>query len=232
MSYGELLAWIVPLTLLSTLSPMMLVQAAAIRQQHGVRGNLLFLAGIAIVFAVLGVASMGLLGASAENWAEQELASKRVDAVLATLLAGYGSYLVITSLRARRLRGSGLADDGRPGGPAAGHDASPTVSIPKSGLFVFGLLTTATDLTGLPMYISIAQRIGVTAIGWPLKVGTLLTCTAVILSPAWLPMALHHGSGYQHLIDRISRPLAALAHWAALIGSFAGAAALYWHAFS
>lgn len=231
MGYGELLAWIVPLTLLGTLSPMMLVQAATIRQQHGLRGNLLFLSGIGVVFAVLGVASMGLLGASAADWAERELASKRVDAVLATLLAAYGSYLVFTSLRARRERKLSPLPDGQPGGRVIATDDLPAVSIPEKGLFLYGFLTTATDLAGLPIYIAIAQRIGSAAIGWPLKVLTLLVCSVVILSPAWLPMALHHVSGYKNLIERIRRPLAAVSHWSALLGSFAGAALLYWHAF-
>lgn len=231
MGYGELLAWIVPLTLLSTLSPMMLVQAATIRQQHGLRGNLLFLSGIAVVFAALGVASMGLLGASAVDWAERELTSKRVDAVLGTLLVGYGGYLVITSLHARRDRRLDSRTDGRRGGRVTGNDETPPVSIPEKGLFAFGLLSTITDLTGLPIYIAIAQRIGVTEIDWLLKVLTLLACNVVILSPAWLPMALHHSGRYQDLVDRIRRPLAALAHWAALFGCFAGAALLYWHAF-
>ena len=232
MSFAELLVWIVPLTLLSAVSPMMLVQAATIRLQHGLRGNLEFLAGITVVFAALGIAGMGMLGVAAAHWAEAELASKRVDAVLATLLAGYGGYLVVVRLKDR---GSGRHQKPRNAQGAVDIDKAherPPVVIPARGLFFFGLLTTATDLTGLPIYLSIAQKIGAASIGWPLKIATLIGSCAVIVSPAWLPLALHRWEGYQSLVSRVSQPLATLSWWAALLGSFAGAGLLYWHALS
>lgn len=87
-------------------------------------------------------------------------------------------------------------------------------------------------LTGLPIYLSIAQKIGAASLGWPLKIATLIGSCAVIVSPAWLPLALHRRESYRPLVSRVSRPLATLSWWAALLGSLAGAELLCRHALS
>ena len=217
MSFAELLAWILPLTLLASLSPLMLVQSATIELEHGPQGVLQYLAGNVVVMAALGTATMGLLGVAASDWVSRELASKRVDAVLAGLLLVFGLRLLVLTVREHRQ--SAAANSG-------------SVAIPSKGLFTFGLLGAATDLSGLPIYISIAQRIGVTAISWPERAFTLLVVTTIVLCPAWLPLALPRARGLQTIVTRIGRQLSVGTRWATMIGCFLGAGLLALHAFS
>lgn len=217
MSFGQLLAWILPLTLLASLSPLMFVQSATIELEHGPRGVLQYLAGNVVVMAMLGTATMGLLGNEASDWVAGELASKKVDAVLAGLLLVFGLRLLLLTIRERRQ-------------PGVARSAS--VAIPSKGLFTFGMLGAATDLSGLPIYISIAQRIGVSAISWPQRVLTLLAVTAIVFCPAWLPLVLRRRRGFQTLVTKVGRQLSAATRWATLLACFLGAALLGYHALS
>lgn len=216
MTLGQLLLWIVPLALVSMLSPVMFVQASTIQNEHGPKGTWQFLGGNVVVLAVVGTVSVGLFGQAAVNWVGRELASTCVDAVLGVLLLGYGCYLVAVTVRARKH-------------PERGEHQQ--VAIPENGLFAFGLLGAATDATGLALYISIAQRIGAAAISWVTRVILLVLVGAVTLWAAWAPLVLGRMKGFQAVAARISRQLSVITRWTALVGCFLGGTLLLLHAF-
>lgn len=216
MNLGQLLVWIVPLTLVSMLSPVLFVQAATIQNEHGSKGTWQFLGGNVAVLAVVGTASMGLFGQTVSNWVGHELASTFVDAVLGVLLLGYGCYLVLVIVRARNH-------------PERGKHKQ--VAIPAHGIFAFGLLGAASDGTGLALFISIAQHVGGAAISWATRVLILAIVAALTLWAAWLPLVLGRTKGFRDIAARISRQLSVITRWTALAGSFLGGSLLLVHAF-
>jgi hypothetical protein len=97
---------------------------------------------------------MGLMGAATSQLIAADLASCGVDLTLAMVLIAYGAWQVVRSRRERTAMGAshGAKDDALPTG--------------DRGLFAAGLLGMLTNFTTLPLYLSVAQRIGtVTAHG-------------------------------------------------------------------
>jgi hypothetical protein len=169
-----LIADCAPLLALAALSPVMFLNASRITSVRGTSGGLQFAAGGAGVLLVIGMAG-ALLGATAAQVVERELASRSVDVVLAVVLIGYG------------LRQLGRQLSEPPGAHGAG-----TLSVPEAGgpCVVNGVLGMATNITSLPLFLSVAQRLGTSGEPLVLRVLLLLASVLVVALPAWTPVAL------------------------------------------
>lgn len=174
---GALLAHILPVALLAAVSPVMFLNAESVRRTRGLAGSGRFILGNALVLVPLGAAGMGLLGAAAASAASRELASRRVDLVLAVILLGYGSWSLYSFLRKRRQQR--LA--GGPQTPIVPHG---------SGLIAWGALGMVTNFSSLPLYLSAAQRIGAASQAAPVAIVLLALVIGIVLAPTWLPVAI------------------------------------------
>jgi uncharacterized membrane protein YfcA len=93
---------------------------------------------------------MGLMGAATSLLIAADLTSRGVDLALALVLIAYGAWQVVRRRRNRTAAGAS---------PGTKDDALPT----GRALFAAGLLGMLTNFTSLPLYLSVAQRIGTVA---------------------------------------------------------------------
>ena len=216
-SAAQLIAAIAPITVLAAISPVIFLNASTVATNNGFGGGLRFALGNLVVLAALGTASMGLLGASAAGLAARELASRDVDLVLAVLLLAYGAYL---ANKARSAPHPSVAAELPAGDP-----------VPTRGQFPFGVLSMATNFTTLPLYVSVAERLG--AAGQPIvaRVALLVAVTGVVLTPAWLPLALLRLSPDLVRVSPHRRAwVAAGTQIATIVACLIGGTFLLWHA--
>lgn len=89
-SLASLLLYVVPICALAAVSPVLFLNASTIAGRDGARGSRKFLAGNAVVLALVGLPSMGLIGAAGAAFAERELTSSVVDGLLGAVLVAYG----------------------------------------------------------------------------------------------------------------------------------------------
>jgi hypothetical protein len=208
-----LLAYVVPVTLLAAVSPVMFLNASTIATNFGMPGVVRFVSGNALVLAVLAVLSVGLLGAEATRFAEEELASGVVDATLGVLLIAYGVYL----LRHH------LSD------PVTGADQRDQAG--RRGLFTWGLLGMATNYTTLPLFASATQHIGVSRLPLLAITALVLAVMMVVLVPAWAPGALLRLAPAHPLVsDGLRGRVAAGARVISILACFLGGGVLVIHA--
>jgi threonine/homoserine/homoserine lactone efflux protein len=211
---GDLLLTIAPLTLLAAISPIVFLNAAAVTTNEGVPAGVRFLCGNLLVLAAIGTASVGFLGAAAASFAERQLASRGVDAVLGLLLLGYG---VLLLSRHRR---------------ATVPESSPSTSTGRQrGVFTWGMIGMATNFTTLPLYVSVTQRIGASTASGAAQLALMSTATTIVLLPAWLPVVLAHQAPAVLDVRPKARDLVARSTRAASIAACGvGGAVLIWHA--
>lgn len=218
-SFAGLLLWLLPLTLLAMISPVMFLNASTVAANRGPADRWRFVAGNGAVLVVLGVLAMGLLGAALEQ-ATEELFSRRVEAVLGVVMMFFSGAL---------LRGL-LADRDR---QKAGEPA-PVVtepSLPRS-LVGWGALSMITNLTTVALYLAMAQRIGASTLPLVVRIGLLAVVTALVLVPAWGPaVAANRVPAQRRMSERTLRRVS----WWMRVGSFAaslaGALLLLWRGF-
>ena len=210
-----LLVHSVPLLALATLSPVMFLNASRITSVRGAAAGLQFAAGAAGVLLAIGVAG-GLLGAAAAPVVERELASRSVDLALGVVLIGYG----LLQLRRQLSAPSGAADTGGASVPAAGK-----------GCVVNGLLGMATNVTSLPLFLSVAQRLGTSAEPLVVRVLLLLVAVVIVALPAWAPVALARALPSRHdLSPSTEARVQQLTGWVSVGACLLGGALILWRA--
>lgn len=207
-TFGGLLLWLAPLTVLAMISPVVFVNASTVAAHRGPRYRWRFVAGNAAVLVVLGALAMGLLGVAVEEAALRQLSSRWVDGVLGVLLGLLSATLLRGLLADRRSRRAPAVDGVGPvtavlgphGGAAAPPDDGvglPTdparltaeASLPRS-MGGWGALGMITNLTTISLYVAMAQRIGVADLPLLARISVLAVVTALVLAPAWVPMVL------------------------------------------
>ncbi|WOP19370.1 hypothetical protein [Raineyella sp. LH-20] len=216
-STGGLLLWLLPLTVLAMISPVMFLNSSTVAASRGPADRWRFVAGNALVLVVLGALGMGLLGAALEEAATRELDSQRVEAALGLLM------LVVAAALLRGL----LMDRAR---QRAGHPAPVATEphLPRS-LVGWGALSMVTNLTTVPLYLAMAERIGASPIPVAVRIGLLAVVTVLVLAPAWGPVvAAERVPANRRLSERTLRRVS----WWMRVGSFAaslaGAVLLLW----
>lgn len=221
MTVATFVAHSLPLVLLAAVSPVLFLNASRVVESAGAKAGAYFAAGAACCLLALGVPAMGLMGAATSQKITAELTSRGVDLVLAVVLIGYGVQQLVQSRRPHATSKS----------PSAGQDSA----LPKDGrgLFAAGLLGMITNFTTLPLFLSVAQRLGAVSIDWALRSLLLLVVIAVVVTPAWLPLLLHAiapaKSGLSpQLRARIQRATQQIS-----IGAcFLGGVVIIWHVFA
>lgn len=209
-----LLQHVVPVSLIAAVSPVLFLNALRATEGGGRAAGLRFLAGAGVVLLAVGIAMMGVIGASAATFVSAELASDWVDTALAVVLIGYGLW----QLRAPRSTPTAAKAPG-----PSGHDR---------GAFGAGVLGMITNFTTLPLYLSVAQRTGAADIGVPLQIIVLVSCTALVLAPTWLPLVLPRGQGKVRLSPHIRHRIQELTHAVSVGACLLGGALILWHAWA
>ncbi len=221
MTLSAFVAHSLPLVLLAAVSPVLFLNASRVVESAGAKAGAFFAAGAACCLLALGVPAMGLMGAATSQKITAELTSRGVDLVLAAVLIGYGVQQLVKSRR--------------PHSPSKTSGAGQDAALPKDGrgLFAAGLLGMITNFTTLPLFLSVAQRLGAVSIDWALRSLLLIVVIAIVVTPTWLPMLLHAitpaKSGLSpQLRARIQRATQQIS-----IGAcFLGGAVIIWHVFT
>ncbi|NHU85730.1 hypothetical protein GWK18_09035 [Kocuria sp. JC486] len=166
MSTVGVLSSVLPLALLSAVSPMVFVNATTLQINDGARATARYTAGMFAVVTVICVIGAGLLGAAFTSFVEREIVSTGVDVVLAATLIGYGIHLV---RQERHPQPQDAAD---------------------SGATVRGVIAMATNFTSIPLVLAASQHLG--ASGWSVwaVVPVLAVVAALTCAPAWLPIVV------------------------------------------
>lgn len=206
----SMLVSIAPLCLLGAISPVVFLNASSALARGGNAAAARFFAGNLVVLLLLGLASMGLLGTTAANEAEREIASRAVDRFLGLGLLCYGGYLLAQFLRKRS--------------EPVPQQAQQAQQPGTSGDFAGGLLGMATNFTTLPIFMSIGQRIGAVSAPTLLQLLIVVVAAGLVASPAWLPMAMRRFSPGDGVLsagtrDRISAATQVLSIVACLAGA-------------
>lgn len=200
-TFAGLIVSILPLVLFAAVSPVVFLNSSTATSSGGSRGGWYFTLGNALVLVVLGIAGVGLLGASASTFAEREIASKTVDRFLGIALLLYASYLILQKVRAGKR-------------PETEPDAAPATTRSPHDLISWGALGMVTNFTTLPVFASVAQRIGAANINWLLRFPVLALAIAIILTPAWAPPVIATFNPARGDVSQATR--ARIAHWTAI----------------
>lgn len=207
---SQLVVAVAPVAAIAAVSPIMFLNGSAVRSRHGRLGALQFVAGNLLVLLAMGVACMGLLGAAVESFTERQIASRGVDAVLGLLLVGFGVFQLM----------------GRRSAPA-----SAVHSARQRGDFAWGVLGMATNYTSLPLFISVAQRIGTAQLTVGRRLLVLVLASVVVATPAWLPAALAEiRPGHAGVSSRTQLRVATATRVASIAACLLGGAFLVAHA--
>jgi threonine/homoserine/homoserine lactone efflux protein len=218
VSVATFLAHSLPLVLIAALSPVLFLNASRVVEAAGLSAGLCFAGGAVLCLVAFGIPTMGLMGAATSQLVATGLASRGVDLILALLLIGYGAWQL---LRSRRHRTSSDAlrekqDDALPAGGRA--------------LFAAGLLGMLTNFTSLPLYLSVAQRIGTVAAPWWTRSLLLAMVVVVVAAPVWLPIALRAvAPKHSRLRPETRRRIQTATQRISIGACFVGGAVIIWH---
>jgi hypothetical protein len=207
-----------PLVLIAAVSPVLFLNASRVVEAAGISAGLYFAGGAVLCLVGLGIPTMGLMGAATSQRVAADLASRSVDLALALVLIAYGAWQVVRSRRNRTAAGatSGNKDDALPTG---GH-----------ALFAAGLLGMITNFTSLPLYLSVAQRIGTVAAPWWTRALLLILVIVVVAIPVWFPVGLRAVAPKHSGIRPETRRRIQTATQRISIGAcFLGGAVIIWH---
>lgn len=211
-----LLTTILPLTVLAAISPIVFLNASTVTANRGLRGGARFLTGNVLALGTLGCATMGLLGGSAADVAARELQSRRVDGVLGVVLLVYALWML------RR-----HVDDARSSEEEDGD------ALPKRGILTWGIIGMLTNFTTLPLYVSVAQRIGSSDQSLVVRLLTFVATSGIVLTPAWLPLVLARFAPDHATVGPQGKArVAAGTRVASIVACLVGATFLLWHAFA
>jgi len=217
------LAHSLPLVLIAAVSPVLFLNASRVVGAAGISAGLYFAGGAVLCLVVLGIPTMGLMGAATSQLVAADLASRGVDLALALVLIAYGAWQVARSRRHRTAPGASGASGGNK------DEALPTGA---RALLAAGLLGMITNFTTLPLYLSVAQRTGSVAAPWWARALLLILVIVVVSTPVWLPVGLravapkHSGlrPATQHKIQTATQ-------WVSIGACFLGGALIIWHVF-
>ncbi|HJQ90049.1 MAG TPA: GAP family protein [Propionibacteriaceae bacterium] len=218
MTVATFLAHSLPLVLLAALSPVLFLNASRVVEAAGISAGLCFAGGAVLCLVAFGIPTMGLMGAATSQLVATGLASRGVDLILALLLIGYGTWQLVRSRRHRTASGSSRdnKDDALPVGGRA--------------LFAAGLLGMLTNFTTLPLYLSVAQRIGTVAAPWWTRALLLVMVIVIVAAPAWLPVALRAvAPKHSRLTPETRRRIQTATQRISIGACFLGGAVIIWH---
>ena len=218
VTVATFLAHSLPLVLIAAVSPVLFLNASRVVEAAGISAGLCFGGGAVLCLVALGVPTMGLMGAATSQRVAAELASRGVDLALALVLIAYGAWQVVRSRRDRTAAGasSGNKDHALPTGGRA--------------LFAAGLLGMLTNFTTLPLYLSVAQRIGTVAAPWWARALLLVLVVVVVALPVWLPVGLRAVvPGHSRIGPETRRRIQTATQRISIGACFLGGAMIIWH---
>ncbi len=218
MTVATFLAHSLPLVLIAAVSPVLFLNASRVVEAAGISAGLYFGGGAVLCLIALGVPTLGLMGATTSQLLAADLASRSVDLALALVLIAYGSWQVVRSHRHR----------------SAAGDSSETKdhALPTGGraLFAAGLLGMITNFTTLPLYLSVAQRIGTVTVPWWAKALLLVMVVIVVATPVWLPVGLRAVvPAHSGLRPETRRKIQTATQRISIGACFLGGAVIIWH---
>jgi threonine/homoserine/homoserine lactone efflux protein len=218
MTVAAFLVHSLPLVLLAAVSPVLFLNASRVVEAAGISAGLCFGGGSVLCLVALGIPTMGLMGAATSQLVAADLASRGVDLTLALVLIAYGAWQLARSRRNRTATDTshGNKDEALPRGGRA--------------LFAAGLLGMLTNFTSLPLYLSVAQRIGTVAAPWWAQALLLVMVVVVVAAPVWLPVGLRAVAPKHSGIKPETRRRIQTATQRISIGAcFVGGALIIWH---
>jgi hypothetical protein len=218
VTVATFLAHSLPLVLIAAVSPVLFLNASRVVEAAGISAGLYFAGGAVLCLVAFGIPTMGLMGAATSQRVAADLASRGVDLTLALVLIAYGAWQVARSRRDRTDTGAsrGNKDDALPTGGRA--------------LFAAGLLGMLTNFTSLPLYLSVAQRIGTVEAPWWARALLLALVVVVVATPVWLPVGLRAVAPKHSRIRPETRRRIQTATQRISIGAcFVGGALIIWH---
>ena len=218
MTVATFLAQSLPLVLIAAVSPVLFLNASRVVEAAGISAGLFFAGGAVLCLVALGIPTMGLMGAATSQLLAADLASRGVDLTLALVLIAYGAWQVVRSRRDRTAAGAsrGTKDDALPTGGRA--------------LFAAGLLGMLTNFTTLPLYLSVAQRIGTVAVPWWARPLLLVSVIVVVAAPVWLPVVLRAvAPEHSGLRPETRRRIQTATQRISIGACFLGGAVIIWH---
>ena len=218
MTVATFLAHSLPLVLIAAVSPVLFLNASRVVEAAGISAGLYFGGGAVLCLIALGVPTLGLMGATTSQLLAADLASRSVDLALALVLIAYGAWQVVRSHRHR----------------SAAGDSSETKdhALPTGGraLFAAGLLGMITNFTTLPLYLSVAQRIGTVTVPWWAKALLLVMVVIVVATPVWLPVGLRAVvPAHSGLRPETRRKIQTATQRISIGACFLGGAVIIWH---
>jgi len=218
VTLATFLAHSLPLVLIAAVSPVLFLNASRVVEAAGISAGLFFAGGAVLCLVALGIPTMGLMGAAASQRLAADLASRGVDLTLALVLIAYGAWQVVRSRRNRT-----AADASR----EPKDDALPTGG---RALFAAGLLGMLTNFTTLPLYLSVAQRIGTVAAPWWARPLLLVLVIVVVATPVWLPVGLRAvAPAHSGLRPETRRRIQTATQRISIAACFLGGAVIIWH---
>jgi hypothetical protein len=216
VTVAAFLAHSLPLVLIAAVSPVLFLNASRVVEAAGISAGLLFAGGAVLCLVALGIPTMGLMGATTSQRVAADLASRGVDLALALVLIAYGAWQVVRSRRTVAGASRGTKDDALPTGGRA--------------LFAAGLLGMLTNFTSLPLYLSVAQRIGTVATPWWARALLLVLVIVVVAVPVWLPVGLRAvAPEHSGLKPETRRRIQTATQRISIGACFVGGALIIWH---
>ena len=218
VTLATFLAHSLPLVLIAAVSPVLFLNASRVVEAAGISAGLFFAGGAVLCLVALGIPTMGLMGAATSQRLAADLASRGVDLTLALVLIAYGAWQVARSRRDRTAAGASreTKDDALPTGGRA--------------LFAAGLLGMLTNFTSLPLYLSVAQRIGTVAAPWWARPLLLVLVIVVVATPVWLPVGLRAvAPAHSGLRPETRRRIQTATQRISIAACFLGGAVIIWH---
>jgi Sap-like sulfolipid-1-addressing protein len=218
VTVATFLAHSLPLVLIAAVSPVLFLNASRVVEAAGIAAGLYFGGGAVLCLIALGVPTLGLMGATTSQLLAADLASRGVDLALALVLIAYGAWQVVRSQQHR----------------SAAGDSSETKdhALPTGGraLFAAGLLGMITNFTTLPLYLSVAQRIGTVTVSWWAKALLLVMVVIVVATPVWLPVGLRAVvPAHSGLRPETRRKIQTATQRISIGACFLGGAVIIWH---
>jgi Sap, sulfolipid-1-addressing protein len=218
VTVATFLAHSLPLVLIAAVSPVLFLNASRVVEAAGISAGLYFGGGAVLCLIALGVPTLGLMGATTSQLLAADLASRSVDLALALVLIAYGAWQVVRSHRHRSATG----------------DSSQTKdhALPTGGraLFAAGLLGMITNFTTLPLYLSVAQRIGTVTVPWWARALLLVLVVIVVATPVWLPVGLRAVvPAHSGLSPETRRKIQTATQRISIGACFLGGAVIIWH---
>jgi Sap, sulfolipid-1-addressing protein len=219
VTLAAFLAHSLPLVLIAAVSPVLFLNASRVVEAAGISAGLSFACGAVLCLVALGIPTMGLMGAATSRLVAVGLASRGVDLALALVLITYGAWQVARSRRNRTATSASRGNNKDEALPTGGR-----------ALFAAGLLGMLTNFTSLPLYLSVAQRIGTVAVAWWARALLLVLVVVVVAAPVWLPLGLRAvAPEHSRIRPETQRKIQKATQRISIGACFVGGALIIWH---